>query len=101
MGKANHGVRYGLDDPGRHQNGSIFVCVIAYDQEFVSPEPADNVGIADDAIDPLGDGLEDSVASVVAEVVVDPFESVEVKEEESHGGAASFGLREGVREPFA
>ena len=56
--------------------------VLGQDRELVAAEPGDQVVVADEAADPLGDRDEQRVAGGVAEGVVDDLEVVEVDEQD-------------------
>ena len=62
--------------------------------ELVAAEPADRVGLAQDAGDPCGDDAQQLVADRVAEGVVDALEAVEVDEHRRRVGAVAAGVDE-------
>ena len=66
--------------------------------ELVAAEPGDHVAGAQRALDPLRDDLEQPVADLVAEGVVDLLEPVEVEEEQRERLAAAGALLEGAVE---
>ena len=66
-----------LASPGRRRFGSS-------DAELVAAEPGDGVALAERLLQPVGDLLQQAVAGVVAERVVDLLEVVEV--DQHHGG---------------
>ena len=55
------------------------------DDELVAAEAPDGVALAQDADEPVRHGLQDLVAGVVAQGVVDVLEVVEVHEQSGHG----------------
>ena len=61
------------------------------DDELVTPEAADGVARAEQAHQPAGDGLQESVPGLVAERVVRVLEVVQVHEEGGHGLALAPG----------
>ncbi len=64
------------------------------DREFVSPEPGDRVGLPQRADEALGDLLEQSIALLVAERVVDAFEPVEIHHQHGPRLAVASGRKE-------
>ena len=67
----------GDDDPGLLAGPDLERGAIASS----TAEPAEGVGVADDAVEPGGDRAQQFVAGAVAERVVDVLEVVEVDEE--------------------
>ncbi len=64
------------------------------DDELVAAEPPDGVALPEDADEPMGHGLEDLVAGVVAQRVVDVLEVVEVDEQRGHRSVLAPGADE-------
>ena len=75
------------------------VDVLAEDHELVAPEACHRVDRTEGRVEPRSDRLEQSVAGVVAEAVVDQLEVVDV--EEHHGGVRMAGIAPGEHVPEA
>ncbi len=72
-----------VDEAGRHRAGATERrLVLDQDGELVAAEAGDQVALADQALDALGDRDQERVAGAVAERVVDDLEVVEVEEED-------------------
>ena len=70
------------------------------DDELVAAEPRDGVGFAHRRGEPLRDRLQQLVAGVVAQRVVDALEMVEVEEEARDVRAVALRLREDLLQPL-
>ena len=91
-----HGADHALaDGPG----GLLALDVLAEHDELVTGEACDGVLGTGDAEEPAGDGDEELVANVVAELVVDELEVVEVDEQDRHRRLAPSRAGQGLREP--
>ncbi len=75
------------DSFGQHQGAGLVPCAGRDDRELVSAQARHGVRVANERLEPLGQGLEEQVAALVAERVVDLLEAVEV--EEQHGDTRS------------
>ena len=72
--------------PLRHDEGVAFVVhVLAEDHELVAPEACNEVRRSHGTLDPAGGRHQEFVTGIVAEAVVDPFEAVEVHDEDRQG----------------
>ena len=68
--------------PGERQRLVLALEFLGEDHELVAAEPRDRVAVAHQLGEALGDGDQQPVADVVAEVVVDRLEAVEVDEQQ-------------------
>ena len=71
------------------------------DGELVARQPRHGVGGAHGADQPLGHGLQQPIARIVAERVVDVLEVVEVEEHHGHVALGAAGERERVLDAIA
>ena len=60
-----------------------------HDRELVAAEPRDRHGLAERHPQPVGDALEEQVAGVMAERIVDVLEVVEIEKERERGSSSS------------
>ena len=70
------------------------------DDEFVAAEPRDGVGFAHRGREPLRDRLQQLIARIVAQRVVDPLEVIEVEEQARDVRAVALRLREDLLQPL-
>ncbi|MNN19546.1 hypothetical protein D3C81_1327910 [compost metagenome] len=66
------------------------------DDEFIAADAADDVGAAQDGHQALGDELEQLVAAVVAQRIVDYLEVVQVQQQQAHAAVLAVGARQRV-----
>jgi hypothetical protein len=62
-----------------HECGFLLTRSLEYDDEFVSAVAGDDVGIPDGREEDAGNVAQDLVAALVAEIVVDWFEAIEIE----------------------
>ena len=75
--------RHGLEDPVRQQcHVRGFIEALRQNHEFVTAQASQRVGVAGTGGKALGDGLQQLVAALVADGIVDALEAVEVKEQD-------------------
>ena len=70
------------------------------DHEFVAPMAADRIGVAHALQQPLRYGLQEAVADVVAQRVVDVLETIDVEKQHGHLVPVAVRERHGVCELF-
>ncbi len=91
------GAAYGLQQFFRDKRDLLAVIGIEYaDDEFVSPEPGDDVTGPDLMLHAAGDLLEQFVPRGMSQTVVDLLEAIQVDEQHAHQGALAFGAQEGL-----
>jgi len=74
---------------GKRQRLAFALQFLGQDHELVAAEAGDRVAVAHQLCEPLGDRDQQPVADVVAEVVVDGLELVEVDEQHRHDAAGA------------
>ena len=90
----------GLEHLGGHEFGLFHgVEVGDDDRELIAAEAGDGVGLAQNNLQTLRDLLEDVVAGLVTEGVVDLLEPVEVHQQEADRAGAAARRRQGTVEP--
>ena len=71
-----------------------------HEHEFVAAEPRDGVALADGLRQPLADRLQELIAGVVTQRIVDPLEVIEVEKEACDLRAVAKRLRQNLPQPL-
>ncbi len=94
-----HGQVDGLDDFGCDPRRIVGMADLGEDNdEFVAARALDRIAGANAGVEPAGDFLEQGVADIVAERVVDLLEIVEIEKHDRQQKLAALGAREGLGE---
>ena len=92
--EGNAGAVDGCAQPFGGVDGELLVGFGQQHGEFLAPQAAEDVHVAEGGVAQVGDGLEHDVAHLVAVAVVDLLEVVDVEHEHREGAAVAVGAAE-------
>src|SRR5581483_3975538 len=81
---------------GHRARGSVVCAILDDGEELVAADAGDGVGVARTNAEPRSQGAQQLISGIVAELVVDGFEAIEINTENGEEAAAPLGTRQSL-----